>query len=91
MSNAKKRAVSEILDNFNEDIEFLLSSISHKSRLELLSSLFQGSRAFDELQSVIGLSKTALAHHLTKLLEADMISNPKRGFYEITDDGILFT
>lgn len=91
MSMTKKQEWSGTLDEFKDDIEFLLSSISHKSRLEILSTLILNSRAFDELQSVVRLSKTALSHHLTKLLDADMITNPKRGQYEITEDGILFT
>ncbi len=91
MSKVKRQKWSGTLNDFKDDIEFLLSSISHKSRLEILSALIHSSRAFDELQSVVRLSKTALAHHLTKLLDADLITNPKRGHYEITEDGILFT
>ncbi|MFW9919440.1 MAG: GyrI-like domain-containing protein [Candidatus Thorarchaeota archaeon] len=90
MSKVKRHQWSSILDDFTNDIEYLLSSISNRSRLEMLSSLLQGPKEFDDLLHVVRLSKTALAHHLSKLLSAEMISNPKRGLYEITDDGVLF-
>ncbi len=70
-----------------DDLANILSAIANKSRLQLIEALFEGPKEFSELKEVVKLSKTALAHHLEKLVQFGIIKNVGRGKYKINDDG----
>jgi len=74
------------LDNLAD----LLSAIANKSRLQLIESMLNGSSEFSELKEIVKLSKTALAHHLEKLVSFGILLNTSRGKYELSDDGRVF-
>ncbi|MHA2060594.1 MAG: GyrI-like domain-containing protein, partial [Candidatus Ranarchaeia archaeon] len=57
------------------------------TRLKLLGAMFQSSKGFDELKTLTGLGKTALAHHLNKLVENRIIRRIDRGRYSLSDEG----
>ena len=70
-----------------DDLAELLSAIANKSRLLLIESLLEGPNEFSELKEIVKLSKTALAHHLEKLVSFDILVNTSRGKYELSEDG----
>ena len=74
-----------------EDLAEVLSAIANKSRLQLIESLLEGPNDFSELKEVVKLSKTALAHHLEKLVSYGILVNTSRGKYKLSEDGkVLF-
>jgi DNA gyrase inhibitor GyrI len=58
--------------------------------MEILTSLYRDPKEFSELLKITGLSKTALAHHLTRLVDSGLIIHVSRGLYEISSDGADF-
>ncbi|NHJ05588.1 MAG: ArsR family transcriptional regulator [Candidatus Heimdallarchaeota archaeon] len=83
-----RKQAKEILETYFKDISEILGSISNESRIQLLASLIGNSQEFSELKELIGLSKTALAHHLERLIVTGLIINVSRGRYELTQDGL---
>ncbi len=74
-----------------EDLAEVLSAIANKSRLQLIESLLEGPNEFSELKEIVKLSKTALAHHLEKLVSFGILVNTSRGKYKLSEDGkVLF-
>ncbi len=74
-----------------DDLAEVLSAIANKSRLQLIESLLEGTNEFSELKEVVKLSKTALAHHLEKLVSYGILVNTSRGKYKLSEDGkVLF-
>ncbi len=74
-----------------DDLAEVLSAIANKSRLQLIESLLEGPNDFSKLKEVVKLSKTALAHHLEKLVSFGMLVNTSRGKYKLSEDGkVLF-
>ncbi|MBD3191142.1 MAG: ArsR family transcriptional regulator [Candidatus Heimdallarchaeota archaeon] len=87
MKNLTDNELEEILAINDEDLAELLSALSNKSRLQILKSLLGGAGEFRMLLEVTGLSKTALAHHLERLVENDLLKHLSRGEYKISKDG----
>jgi len=74
-----------------DDLAEVLSAIANKSRLQLIESLLEGPNEFSELKEIVKLSKTALAHHLEKLVSFGILVNTSRGKYKLSEDGkVLF-
>lgn len=74
-----------------DELAEVLSAIANKSRLQLIESLLEGPNDFSELKEVVKLSKTALAHHLEKLVSYGILVNTGRGKYKLSEDGkVLF-
>ncbi|HUT82107.1 MAG TPA: GyrI-like domain-containing protein [Candidatus Bathyarchaeia archaeon] len=71
-----------------EDLAEVLTAYANISRLQIISSLTKSNKEFSELKEITELSKTALAHHLEKLVKYGIIENTSRGKYEITSDGL---
>ena len=76
------------LFKYDEDITIVLESLANKKRLQLLTSLIRRPQAFSQLQTVTGLGKTALAHHLKILVKSGLLKRTGRGRYELSIDGI---
>ncbi len=68
-------------------ISELLKSVAHPVRIRVLSLLSHGERGFSELMSQTGLSKTALANHLNRLVKMNLAGKVGRGRYALTRDG----
>ncbi|MHA2407428.1 MAG: GyrI-like domain-containing protein [Candidatus Ranarchaeia archaeon] len=83
----KKQIPGDILTEISEDLALILSSVAHQTRLQILGAMLQGSKGFDELKTLSGLGKTALAHHLNKLVENRIIRRIDRGRYALSEDG----
>ena len=93
MNIEDRKKTKKILETYFEDLSEILGSISNVSRIQLMASLLEKNQEFSELKELVGLSKTALAHHLERLTETGLIRNVSRGRYELTQDGseMLFT
>ena len=79
--------VKRLINSSSDNIAELLKSSAHSKRLLVLASLLEGRKSFPELKEITGLSKTALANHLTQMVDSFIIARIDRGFYEITKDG----
>lgn len=74
-----------------DDLAEVLGAIANKSRLQLIESLLEGPNEFSELKEIVKLSKTAVAHHLEKLVSYGILINISRGKYKLSEDGkVLF-
>jgi len=72
------------LDGFSE----LMNSVGNKKRIYILALLLDGPKLLSIIEEKTELGKTALAHHINLLLNANLIKRISRGEYEITDDGV---
>ena len=75
-----------LLDSLSE-ISDVLKTVSQVKRLQILALMIDGSKKFSFLLSKTEISKTALANHLSTLVDAGLIEKIVRGNYEITKDG----
>ena len=62
-----------------EAAEALLKLIANKYRLQILCSLTEKQLSVSELESLCGLSQSALSQHLAKLRQADVVTTVKSG------------
>ena len=87
MTEENRKHIKEILETYNKDLSEILGAIANDSRIILMASLVENPREFSELKEIVGLSKTALAHHLERLTNVGLLRNISRGRYELTSDG----
>lgn len=87
MENENNNYLQLILEKFIDDLSETLGAYANISRLQIISSLMNQSREFSEFKEITNLSKTALAHHLEKLVKYGIIENTSRGKYDLTEDG----
>jgi predicted transcriptional regulator YdeE/DNA-binding HxlR family transcriptional regulator len=80
------------IGSFIDDLADLIGAYGNVSRLQIIVSLKDDLHEFSELKEITQLSKTALAHHLEKLVKFGIIENTSRGKYKLTTDGFeIFT
>jgi DNA gyrase inhibitor GyrI/predicted transcriptional regulator len=66
----------------------LLKTLDHPTRLEMMISMIGGdTTTFKELSELTELQKSAVAHHLSVLVDRGMIEKKQKGVYQITIDG----
>ncbi len=75
-----------LLDSL-EVISKLLKTVSQPNRLKTLSLLVSGPKAFSYLLQETHITKTALANHMTLLIQTGLVKRIERGRYTITEDG----
>ncbi len=68
----------------------ILKSIGNEKRFKILRSLLTGEKSFEFLKNETDLQKTALANHLTILIDSGLVIKPEYGKYQINSDGELF-
>ncbi len=69
----------------------MLKHLANPSRLVVLCELGQGERSVGELESVVGVSQSALSQHLAKLRAARLVSTRRESqtiFYALADPGV---
>ncbi|MCK5238266.1 MAG: effector binding domain-containing protein [Candidatus Thorarchaeota archaeon] len=88
MSDKDPINVKEMLEKSSDEIAAVIKSLGHPKRLEVVNVLWSEPSAFIDLQNATGLSKTALVHHLDKLVENGIVNRLERGRYELTGDGV---
>jgi DNA gyrase inhibitor GyrI/DNA-binding transcriptional ArsR family regulator len=66
----------------------LLKTLDHPKRMEMMISMIGGdTTTFKELLEITELQKSAMAHHLSVLVDRGMIEKKQKGVYQITIDG----
>jgi DNA-binding HxlR family transcriptional regulator/DNA gyrase inhibitor GyrI len=88
MTSPDSDKIFEILSRSKDDIALVLSSLAHEKRLLIVQLLSIDEREFNELMQATGLSKTALVHHLNKLVTSGVLNHIERGRYILTEDGL---
>jgi DNA gyrase inhibitor GyrI/DNA-binding transcriptional ArsR family regulator len=88
MNDPVSDMVFEILARSKKDLTEILSSLAHEKRLQIIQLLAIDERDFNELREGTGLSKTALVHHLNKMVETGILNHVDRGQYVLSDDGL---
>lgn len=86
MNVADQALKSEIIQ-IQDKLLIILKSLANEHRLQLLITLLDGETAFQALLHTVPIKKTALANHLTQLLESRLIQKINYGTYIITEDG----
>lgn len=77
------------LTSRSEDAARLLSMLGNPHRLRILCELHKGERSVSALETVIGLSQSALSQHLAKLRAAGLVSTRREAqsiFYSVADE-----
>ena len=87
MVPGKERDTDEALVENSEGIAGLLGSAANPARVMLLTLMLRGEGGFSTMRIKTGLSKTALANHLSRLVENGLVRRAERGKYELTVDG----
>ncbi|MHA2350929.1 MAG: ArsR/SmtB family transcription factor [Candidatus Thorarchaeota archaeon] len=82
MSDKDSINVKEMLEKSSDEIAAVIKSLGHPKRLVVVNALWSEPSAFIDLQKATGLSKTALVHHLDKLVENGIVNRLERGRYE---------
>ena len=83
----RHRLAARTIAESGEDVARIMSSLSNKKRLAILSQLLISPATFAQLGSATALGKTALAHHLAMLVKSGLVTHPSRGRYELSPDG----
>jgi DNA-binding transcriptional ArsR family regulator len=66
----------------------LLKALAHPARLLVLCRLVEGETAVGELQSLVGLSQSALSQHLATLREMELVTTRREAqaiYYALAD------
>lgn len=71
----------------SSSVAALLRSAANQYRVQMLALAMEGKGDISEMIGATALSKTALANHLSQLVESGLIERRSRGKYEITSDG----
>lgn len=77
----------EVLREYSQGIAELLASAANPARVKLLALMLKGDGRFSSMTAKTGLSKTALANHLSRLTASGLVKRSSRGVYELTVDG----
>ncbi len=90
---ARQPGHSSVLDEHTAaHVAELFGVFSDTSRVRLLSALAQGELNVTALARVVGLSESAVSHHLRGLRQMRLVSTRKVGrevFYRVEDEHIL--
>ena len=84
------KTIPDLLQSYEthlEELNLILSALSHGKRLQIMLSLLAGNKSFRELKKETKLEKTALSNHLNRLLSVHIISKPAYNTYRLHSDG----
>ncbi len=83
-----KKELQKFMIKSIDGILDLLKTLDHPKRLEMMISMIGGdTTTFKELLELTELQKSAVAHHLSVLVDKGMIEKKEKGVYMITIDG----
>ncbi|AUB59316.1 MAG: winged helix-turn-helix domain-containing protein [Methanobacterium sp.] len=77
----------EFLLNSTEGIVTILKAIGNLNRFKILIYLLDGPSSFQMLLDETDLKKSALANHLSRLMNTGLIEKIQHGTYCLTEDG----
>jgi len=90
---ARQPRLAPVLDEHTAaHVAELFGVFSDTSRVRLISALAQGELNVSALADVVGLSESAVSHHLRGLRQLRLVSARKAGrevFYRVEDEHIL--
>lgn len=93
MMTESQEAAIEILDEKHAArLAELLSALSDTSRVRIISALTAGERNVGEIARAVGISESAVSHHLRGLRQMRLVRGRKRGrqvFYTLEDEHII--
>lgn len=81
------KEIRSMMQSSAEGVSELVKAAAHSSRLQLMALLADGPKEFSFLLEKVGLSKTALANHIERVLELGIVERVERGEYRLTEDG----
>ena len=82
--------LKNFLSKSSDDIIELLRILDHPKRFEILIFLLEGkTKPFSELLDEFSVQKSALANHLSILVEKGFLIRKEKGFYQISYEGFL--
>jgi DNA-binding HxlR family transcriptional regulator len=87
MSNKTIPDLLQSYETHSEELNQILSALSHEKRLQIMLDLLTGDKSFRELKKGTNLEKTALANHLNRLLSVQIITKPAYNTYRLNSDG----
>lgn len=87
MDEMSPHELKEILSESPETLSDLVKGVAHVHRLEVLALLLDGPKEFSSLLDVVKVSKTALANHVTHMMNKGFVERSERGMYQITAEG----
>ena len=67
----------------------LFGALSDASRVRMLTAMMQGEQSVSELAELVGISESAISHHLRGLRQMRLVRARKAGrqvFYNLDDD-----
>jgi DNA-binding transcriptional ArsR family regulator len=82
--------VEAMMSKAGEAADFL-KSMANDRRLVVLCQLVKGERTVGELETVVGLSQSALSQHLAKLREAKVVKTRRESrtiYYSLANQGV---
>jgi DNA-binding transcriptional ArsR family regulator len=93
MAKQSPRKQPEILDeHVSAHVAELFTAFGDTSRVRILSCLSAGAKNVSALAKAVGISESAVSHHMRHLRHLRMVSSRKAGrevFYRIDDPHIL--
>lgn len=82
--------VDKIICNL-EDAACLLKALSNEKRLLIACALYKGEKSVGELESIVGLSQSALSQHLARLRRDHLVCTRRDAqtiYYSLHDKNI---
>ncbi|GMR09841.1 MAG: metalloregulator ArsR/SmtB family transcription factor [Anaerolineae bacterium] len=93
MTSDKKNAARDVLDEqIAAQTAELFRALSDTSRVRIISALAEGEMNVGPLAEAVGISESAVSHHLRGLRQMRMVRARKAGrevFYSLDDDHIV--
>lgn len=87
MNGKTGRSGYDLVFESSSDIAELLRLAAHSSRIEIMTLTIRGEGDFSKMMQITNLSKTALANHISQLVNSGLMERRSRGRYELTSDG----
>jgi DNA-binding HxlR family transcriptional regulator len=87
LSKTDDDSLQNILMESPSRIAELLKLAAHPARIRIMALLLRGEHEFAGMMQLTKISKTALANHLSLLVEKELIEKTGRGEYRLTVDG----
>lgn len=82
------KGVGSMIASSADEVSELVKAAAHSNRLQVMALLADGPKEFSYLLEKVGLSKTALANHIERVLGLGLVERVERGEYRLTEDGI---
>jgi len=79
------------LEDKSEQASQLLAMLANPHRLRILCELQRGERSVTQMETVVGLSQSALSQHLAKLRGAEIVTTRREAqtiYYSVADERV---